>query len=68
MIGRAPRGGRTAAVLYSLTQSCRRLGLDTFQYLRDVLTNWPGVSNEDIDDWLPDRWAARCRAQATGPP
>jgi transposase len=61
-------GGKTAAVLYSLTQTCRRLGLDTFQYLRDLLTNWPEVTEADIDDWLPDRWAERQRAQATGPP
>jgi transposase len=61
-------GGRTAAVLYSLTQSCRRLGLDTFVYLRELLTSWPEVAEADIDRWLPDVWAQRQREQATGPP
>jgi transposase len=61
-------GGHTAAMLYSLTQTCRRLGLDTFEYLRDLLTNWPEVGEADIGRWLPDTWAARQREQATGPP
>jgi transposase len=61
-------GGQTAAVLYSLTQTCRRLGLDPFQYLRDLLTHLPEVSGPEIDCWLPDVWAARQREQATGPP
>jgi transposase len=31
-------GGRTAAVLFSFTSTCRRLNLDPFAYLRDVLS------------------------------
>jgi transposase len=41
-------GGQTAAVLYSLTGTCKHLGIDPFAYLRDAL---PGLF-----DWLPDRW------------
>jgi hypothetical protein len=31
-------GGQTAAILFSFTSTCRRLNLDPFAYLRDVLT------------------------------
>lgn len=59
-------GGHTAAVLYSLTQSCRRLGLDPWAYLREVLTKVPRDPG-DLDRWLPDRWAARGRVESTDP-
>jgi transposase len=35
------RGGRTAAVLYSLTGTCRHHNLDPFAYLQDVLRRLP---------------------------
>jgi transposase len=52
------KGGQTAAILYTATQTCRRHGIDPFVYLQDVLTRLP---NSPLDDWpqfLPDRWAA----------
>lgn len=30
-------GGRTAAILTTLTTTCKRLGVDPFDYLRDIL-------------------------------
>jgi transposase len=50
-------GGETAAVLYSVVGSCRRLGLDPWAYLRDVLTRLPTLPAEWLDELLPDRWA-----------
>ena len=60
-------GGRTAAILYSITATCRHLGIDPFAYLREAL---PGLSAlgekptaEQLMAWLPDRWLlARARA------
>lgn len=59
-------GGNTAAVLYSVTATCRHLGIDPFAYLRDAL---PGLfalgekpTAEQLIDWLPDRWLLRTRA------
>jgi len=52
-------GGRSAAVLYSLAGTCRRLGLDPFAYLRDALARLPSLPADRVDDLLPDRWAAR---------
>jgi transposase len=61
-----PRGGRTAAILASLTSSCRRHEMDPQLYFMQLLTNLPSWPANDIDAWLPDRWkqahAARCEA------
>jgi hypothetical protein len=49
------RGGRTAAVLMSLVQSCRRLGNEPFAYPRDVLDGVSTHPARRVDDLLPDR-------------
>jgi transposase len=51
-------GGRTAATIYSITVTCKRLGLDPFRYLRDVLAAVSTHPAKDLDQLLPDRWAA----------
>lgn len=54
------RGGRAAAVHFSLIASCRRNGLDPFLYLRDLLTKLPKLSSaadaEPYRSFLPDRY------------
>ncbi len=62
------KGGQTAAVLYSVTQSCRRLGLNSFVYLRELLTALPGLASPELSMWLPDQWATRCQAESRPPP
>ena len=61
-----PRGGRTAAILASLTSSCRRHEMDPQLYFMQLLMNLPSWPAKDLDAWLPDRWkqmhAARCAA------
>jgi transposase len=57
-------GGRTAAVLYSFTQTCRRHGIDSFNYLRDVLTRLPQADYQDLSDLFPFNWAQAQRANA----
>jgi len=51
-------GGQTAAVLFSFTSTCRRLNLDPFAYLRDVLALLgPGpLSTDESSLLLPHRW------------
>lgn len=53
------RGGRAAAVHFSLIASCRRNGLDPFVYLRDLFTTLPKLgSAADVEQYralLPDR-------------
>ena len=51
------RGGDTAAVLYTLVATCKRLRIDPFAYLRDVFDRLPKMTSpESIQDLLPDRW------------
>jgi transposase len=57
-------GGRTTAVLYTLTQTCRRHGIDPFAYLQDVLTRLPKGDFQELADLFPLRWAAAQRAKA----
>ena len=61
-----PRGGRTAAILASLTSSCRRHDVDPQLFFMQLLVNLPSWPASDLDAWLPDRWkqthAARCAA------
>ncbi len=60
-------GGKTAAVLFSFTATCKHLGIDTFAYLRDVLTRLPTQPAERLEELLPHRWQA-ARQAATAPP
>jgi transposase len=53
-------GGQTAAVLYTMVGTCKHLGIDPFEYLREAL---PGLfalgekpTAEQLMQWLPDRW------------
>jgi len=52
------RGGRTAAVLYSLTGTCKHHGIDPFAYLQDILRRLPSHPAEQLDELLPDVWFA----------
>ncbi len=51
-------GGRTAAVLFSFTSTCHRLGVEPWAYLKDVLTRLPSLPTERLEELLPDRWQA----------
>ena len=51
------RGGETAAVLYTLVATCKRLRIDPFAYLRDVFTRLPEIATDKpLEDLLPDHW------------
>jgi transposase len=51
-----PRGGRTAAILASLTSTCRRHEVDPQLYLTQLLMNLPEVKVSELSNWLPDQW------------
>ena len=53
------RGGRTMAILSSLTSTCRRLGIDSQLYLTQLITNLPVLKQDELDLWLPDVWKLR---------
>jgi hypothetical protein len=54
-----PRGGGTAAILASLTSTCRRREVDPQLYLMQLLMNLPEVKVSELSDWLPDQWKIR---------
>jgi transposase len=51
-----PRSGRTAAILASLTSTCRRHDLDPQLYLTQLLMNLPAARINELSVWLPDKW------------
>jgi hypothetical protein len=61
------RGGRTAAILASLTSSCRRHDVDPQRYLTQLLVNLPAVRLSDLAAWLPDEWKRRQAALPNSP-
>jgi hypothetical protein len=62
-----PRGGRTAAILASLTSTCRRHEVDPQLYLTQLLMNLPTWPVHDLDAWLPDQWILRQAAPTATP-
>jgi transposase len=64
----SPQGGQMAAVMLSFTSTCKRLDVEPWAYLQDVLTRLPTTPAGQLDTLLPDRWQAEQRAkQATLP-
>jgi transposase len=64
----SPRGGQTAAVLFSFTSTCQRLDLEPWCYLRDVLERLPSHPTERLAELLPDQWARAQRGAAEAIP
>jgi transposase len=54
-----PRGGRTAAILASLTSTCRRHEVDPQLFLTQLLMSLPQAKLSELSDWLPDQCKIR---------
>jgi transposase len=57
------RGGRTAAILYTLMASCKANAVEPWAYLYDLLRRLPLITGlgsaplaEDVQTFLPDTW------------
>jgi transposase len=57
-------GGHTAATIMSLIETCKRLGINPFEYMKDVLTRFPSAKTSQIDNFLPDKWLAQRQSQS----
>jgi len=50
------RGGKSAAIAYTLVESAKRCGANPFEYLRDVLARLPQTRHSQVPQLLPDAW------------
>jgi len=44
-------------VIYTLLGSCRRYGINAFDYLKDLFTRLPAAKTTQIKDFTPAAWA-----------
>jgi len=49
-------GGQAAAILLSLVQSCRAVGVNPREYLEDVMRRLMSHSAQQVDELLPNVW------------
>ena len=57
------RGGRAAATIYSIIESCKRVDVDPFEDFREVLVRVATHPAERVDELAPDRWKVRFAAK-----
>ena len=68
-LGSADGGGLRASVLYSLISSCKRLGVEPFAYLRDVLDRVSTHPASRVWELTPRGWRDTIgRVESQGPP
>lgn len=59
-----PEAGARSAILYTLLGSCRRLGINPFDYLKDLFTRLPAAKITEIKEFTPAMWAqVKAKAQ-----
>jgi len=51
-----PEAGERSAVIYILRGSCRRHGLNPFEYLKDLFTRLPAAKITQIKEFTPAAW------------
>jgi hypothetical protein len=52
-----PEAGERSAVIYTLLGSCRRHGINPFDYLKDLFTRLPTAKITQIKEFTPAAWA-----------
>jgi len=59
-----PDAGERSAVIYTLLGSCRRHGINPFDYLKNLFTRLPAAKIKQINEFTPAGWAkAKAKAQ-----
>lgn len=59
-----PDAGQRSAIIYTLIENCRKIGVDPHEYLLDALTRLPSMKITEIDQLLPANWLAQKSARA----
>ncbi len=57
-------GGEAGAVIFSIVQTCRGLGIDPYEYLADIFPRFNSHSAQKLYELLPDKWRELRKAQA----
>lgn len=57
-------GGEAGAVIFSLVQTCRGLGIDPYEYFCDIFPRFNSHSAHRLYELLPDKWRELKKAQA----
>lgn len=60
----SPEAGQTSAVIYSLIETCRKLGINPSDYLREVLEALPDMKQAEAAGWTPARWKSSRETQS----
>jgi len=55
--------GQQSAVIYSIVETCRRLGINPYEYLLDVFNRLPSMTNQNVEQLTPSRWLAKREQQ-----
>lgn len=50
--------GWRSATIYSVVQSCKTYGVEPYEYLHDILTRLPAMTNQQVGSVTPREWAA----------
>ena len=56
MFAASERGGQAAAVVFSLIESCKLVGVEPYAYLRDVLQRIDQHRVDRLTELLPFNW------------
>lgn len=59
----SPHSGKYSAIIFSILETCRKLGVDQELYLHDVLSQLPSIKASEARNLTPARWLAK-HAQA----
>ena len=51
-----PEAGQRSAIIYTIIENCRKLGINPYEYLKDVLSRLPSMKNTEIEQLLPINW------------
>jgi transposase len=54
----SPNSGQTSAVIYSLVETCRKLGINPSEYFKELLDALPTMQQSEAAAWTPSRWSA----------
>jgi transposase len=56
-----PEAGDRSAIIYTLLENCKRLGINPREYLHDVLSRLPTMTNWQTQSLTPRNWLAAAR-------